>query len=121
MNDVAYEAFFDELGQIEKRAMLEKAAVVAAARTLGQVVSPMVKHPARMGKVLKNIYQSGAKAAPKGSGTLTRVGKGVGKLWGTQEGRVAILGGGAALGAGTIGAGALAGRQAGRSSAAPGF
>lgn len=122
MNEVAYEAFFDELGQIEKRAMLAKTAVnPLALGNVARVGAGMVKNPLSSAKMLGKIWQTGVKSAPKGADALTRAGKGVGALWNTPGGRAAVLGGGAALGAGGLATAYGLGRQGGRSSAAPGY
>lgn len=122
MNEVAYAAFFDELGQIEKRAMLTKVAVSPLALgNVARVGAGMLKNPVSSAKMLGKIWQTGVKAAPKGADALTRAGKGVGALWRTPGGRAAILGGGATLGAGGLATTYGLGRRAGRSSAAPGF
>lgn len=121
IDEQLYSAFFDELGQIEKHRMLTKVAVNPLA--LGNVARTglaMFKQPATAVSTLGKAFAGGMKAAPKGAGQLSQLGHGAKALWKTPGGRAAVLGGGAVLGAGAGGT-YLAGRQAGRSSAAPGF
>lgn len=107
MDQIRYDAFFDELGHIEKRAMLEKVAVVPGAmglKNLWGVGKLMAKHPTQTARTLGRVAQTGYSGAAKGHsgwGGLARGAGGAAKsLWGTPAGRVALVGGGGlALGA----------------------
>ena len=69
IDQVRYEAFFDELGQLEKRAMLEKTAVTSGVvpalsrfgRSLVGVAKRLTKVPLRGEKGVGAIVQRGYK------------------------------------------------------------
>lgn len=101
---VMLEAFFDELRNIEKTAMMQK----ASAGFLGQVVGGF----RRIGKKgLGNTMQRMGKAYNVGAGRAQRLGQnttlgGLGSMMRTREGKALAVGaGGAALGAGALGYG----------------
>lgn len=111
VDQVMYNAFFDELGRIEKVGVLSKFAVNPLA--LGNVARTglaMLRHPRMAGRTIGKIWQKGVASAPQGADFLTRVGKGVGALWGTPGGRAALLAGGGLSVAGLGAAGTVVGR-----------
>ena len=111
IDEAIYGAFFDELNQIEKQAMLAKVAMGPLARAGMQ----FVRRPAQTAKSLGRIAETGYKAGAGGGGGVIGGVKGATKqLWATPAGKVALIGGGAAAGAGALGAAHLSGRAARR-------
>lgn len=115
MDEVRYEAFFDELGCIEKRAMLEKAALNPTLRAIGQFARRPWQTTKSLGRIARHGYKEGVGEGVRGVGS--GVAGAAKRLWKAPAGKVALVGGGA-LAAGALGTGGL-GYMHGRSSAAP--
>lgn len=97
LEQVKYEAFFDELGHIEKRAMLEKVAVGSLVRAGMQFLRRPGKTFKSLGRIAKGGWEGTSKLAPEAKGV-----SGAAKaLWKSPAGRLAIIGGGGAAGLGT--------------------
>ena len=115
LDEIRYGAFFDELGRIEKRAMLEKAAIHPALRALGQFARRPLQTTKGLGRIAAHGYKANVGKGARGVGSgVVGAAK---RLWKAPAGKVAIIGGGG-LAAGALGAGGL-GYLHGRSSAAP--
>ena len=135
IGEQAYSAFFDELGEIEKRRMLTKIALGKEATLLGGVAKGFrsaAKNPGGIASRLSKAWQGGVRAQAKRVGALKPVqgpvppgakglGKGVGDMgaWDKISGGlrgVARSNTGKAVGATALGVGAIggAGYAAGR-------
>lgn len=115
MDDIRYEAFFDELGQLEKRSMMEKVAIVGALKGAWKGAKNLYTGGLKsgVGKVV-DAYKSGfATAGPGKSGIIP----GVKSALKTNEGKALALGA-AGVGAAGLGIGGV-GYLHGRSTAAP--
>jgi len=114
INTVRYDAFFDELGQIEKRAMLTRVAALSPG-FVSQVVRggrQILTKPGNAVKAVRTAYGRGSRvAAQAGGGRLSQLGGGLERVWKTPQGKAAVVGAGAlAGGAGLVGTGAVLGR-----------
>ena len=119
MNDqleaIKYEAFFDELGRIEKKAMLEKVAGVSPG-FVSQLVRggrQIVRRPQNALKAMQKAYGRGSLL--QGAGGAGRAGQvlgGLKEMWRTPQGKAALVGGAGTVGA-IGGAGYLIGRGRG--------
>jgi len=137
IEETTYSAFFDELGEIEKRRILTKVAFLGGAAKGTKMMLTGSKAGGGVLGRLGKAWQGGVRAQAKRVGALTPIqgpvqsgakslGKGVGDMgtWDHVSGGlrgVARSNTGKAVGAAALGVGALggAGYLAGRSSAAP--
>lgn len=107
---VRYDAFFDELSQIEKMGMLDKFAAIRPGflEQLWRGGKQLFRSPGSFGTAISKGWHKGVGSAGEGSKLV----KGLKGVWATPQGKAAIVGGG--LAAGGIGtAGYLAGRKRG--------
>ena len=117
MNEIAYAAFFDELAQIEKRAMLKQAAFLGSVAQGFKNLAGTA--PKNIVGQLKGAWKGGVDSA-KAVGPIRPRDAAAGGLRGLAANDTARALGVGALGVGALGAGTLgAGYLAGRSSAAP--
>jgi hypothetical protein len=94
-----YDAFFDELSQIEKKAMLEKVALGVVGQTIKGFSRIARRGLAPSAQRMQRAFTVGAGRA-KNLGTSSTLG-GLGSVLRTREGKATA----AALGAGALGAG----------------
>ena len=111
---VMYDAFFDELGHLEKKAMMMKIAGVSPGffSQLFRGGKQLVRSPGSFGKAISKAWGRGVAGAGKDAGKMGKGWEGLKSVWGTPQGKAAIVGTGGVL-AGTGAAGYLAGRSRG--------
>lgn len=107
LEQVRYEAFFDELGQMEKRAMLEKVAVAGSLYRAGR---QLFRNPKAFGRGIKKSWQKGVKKEGPDAAWFDKGIGGLKQTWESPQGRLAL---GTAGAVGLTGAGYLAGRSSG--------
>jgi len=119
-----YSGFFDELGQLEKQAMLEKQAVSIG--TIGKGFKKLWKDPKKAWESAKHTFRVGADRAARGGpgaqgpiAPAKSVGDHLRRAWGgasnvarTPVGQAALVGGG---GLAAVGGGAAIGASGGNS------
>jgi len=117
VDSIRYGAFFDELGQLEKHAMIKHAAggSVSVMKGLSNIFGKGFGKTYGAKGPFQKAWKSGVKGAGKDAGWLARAKGGLKGLWGSDVGRATLVGGGTlaggALAAG--GAGHLMGRNSG--------
>lgn len=102
LEQVRYEAFFDELGQLEKQAMFSKIAKAPPGffRQLWGGAQHLYKRPGSAVKGIRDAYGKGSLfQEATGGGRPAQIMGGLKQVWKTPQGKAAIVGG-----AGTVGA-----------------
>lgn len=111
MDQVRYEAFFDELGCIEKVGMLSKFAGIRPGllEQIWRGGKQLFRNPGAAGTAISKGWQRGVAGAAPGAGGWGKALSGLKGVAGTPQGKAALVAGG--LGAAGIGgAGYLMGR-----------
>jgi len=115
LTEVKYGAFFDEMEQLEKQAMLGKVAVKVpiTGSQLWSAGRALLRHPIHEGRLLGATARRGYVGAVGTGvgGTLRGLSGATKALWETPSGRAALLGGGTLGAAGLYGLGRVHGRE----------